>query len=248
MATFPGSFPGSQPPAASNPANFPGVDPAASNPAYFPAAQSTTGPQPTFPGARPASSPFQASFPAQQDALVSSQATFPGALASNPPTFPPAQTSLSANFAGTLPAAQPPNALPGAEPNAQDPAKDAPSFIRNPALLGPPPLVQIYPPIIKPTLDLYIEETHYIVTFTQRPLEVGGLFGTALLPLNKPAILRGEPALMAGSPQTSTLDVSPMLVPWGWYLHVLDPAGNLRCAEARTTCFEAKAGAVPEQK
>jgi len=195
------AFPGAQPPAASIPANFPGVDPAASSvPAYLPAARATTGP--AFPAARP--SPFQASFPASQSGLAS-QAPFPGAQAFNPP-FPAAQTSLSANFAGTLPAATPPpNALPGAEPTAQDPA-----FIRNPALLGPPPLVQIYPPIIRPTLDLYIEETHYIVRLTQRPLEVGGLFGTALLPLNKPAILRGEAALMAGSPQTSSLDVSPI--------------------------------------
>lgn len=159
MASFPGSFPGAQPAGASNQANFPGTGPAAAtNPAYFPGTQPAGGPLPgNFPGAQSTSNPFQASFPA-------SQATFPGAQGFNPPQFPGGtQASIPANFAGTLPAATQP---PGTLPAAQDPSKEAPAFVRNPALLGPPPLVQIYPPIIKPSVDLYIEETHYIVSFT----------------------------------------------------------------------------------
>lgn len=194
MATFPGP----QQPASPQ---FPGAQ---SNSPFF---QGSPAQADLFPGAHPNPDPFQASFPPR------TQGTFPGAAASQGP-FPgavfPGASSTQVPIGPSPSATQFPGALQPAptQPLApEDNVTETTPLVRNPAPIGPPPLVQMYPPVIKPALDLYIEEMNYIVRLTQRPLEVGGIIGTALLPLNKPAILRGEAALMAGTPIQSSPDV-----------------------------------------
>lgn len=99
------------------------------------------------------------------------------------------------------------SAFPGTQPPADNqpagPVEAAPLLERNPAPVQKMPLVQLFPPLLKPDLDYFIEEQRFV-----KPLEVAGLLGTALVPMNKYAMLKGEQGVVAADVQSVLPDVT----------------------------------------